>query len=51
MEVCAYEACRVFRDRLVAKEDRNAFDNILASAIRASWAVNVPPPKEGANKI
>lgn len=37
LEAVAYEACRLFRDRLVSSKDLNTFDNILSSIIRAEW--------------
>ncbi|KAJ7995299.1 hypothetical protein DPEC_G00243100 [Dallia pectoralis] len=37
LEVVAYEARRLFRDRLVSSKDINSFDNILASVIRGDW--------------
>uniref|UniRef100_A0AAV2J329 Cytoplasmic dynein 2 heavy chain 1 n=1 Tax=Knipowitschia caucasica TaxID=637954 RepID=A0AAV2J329_KNICA len=37
MEVVAYEARRLFRDRLVSPKDLHSFDNILSSTIRGDW--------------
>lgn len=37
LEVVAYEARRLFRDRLVTSKDMNVFDNILSSVIRGDW--------------
>lgn len=34
----AYEAARLFRDRLVSKGDQDAFDNILQSVIQSDWS-------------
>lgn len=38
LEVVAYEARRLFRDRLVSSKDLHTFDNILSSIIRGDWA-------------
>ncbi|XP_055023019.1 cytoplasmic dynein 2 heavy chain 1 [Boleophthalmus pectinirostris] len=38
MEVVAYEARRLFRDRLVSPKDLHTFDNILSSTIRGDWS-------------
>ncbi|TKS81144.1 Cytoplasmic dynein 2 heavy chain 1 [Collichthys lucidus] len=38
LEVVAYEARRLFRDRLVASKDLHAFDNILSSIICGDWS-------------
>ncbi|XP_073674385.1 cytoplasmic dynein 2 heavy chain 1-like [Garra rufa] len=37
LEVVAYEARRLFRDRIVSSKDLNVFDNILSSVIRGDW--------------
>uniref|UniRef100_A0A7N6AJF6 Cytoplasmic dynein 2 heavy chain 1 n=1 Tax=Anabas testudineus TaxID=64144 RepID=A0A7N6AJF6_ANATE len=37
LEVVAYEARRLFRDRLVSSKDLHTFDNILLSIIRGDW--------------
>ncbi|XP_061575223.1 dynein cytoplasmic 2 heavy chain 1 isoform X3 [Cololabis saira] len=37
LEVVAYEARRLFRDRLVSSKDIHTFDNILSSIIRGDW--------------
>ncbi|XP_028320044.1 cytoplasmic dynein 2 heavy chain 1 isoform X2 [Gouania willdenowi] len=37
LEVVAYEARRLFRDRLVSTKDIHTFDNILSSIIRGDW--------------
>uniref|UniRef100_W5K866 Cytoplasmic dynein 2 heavy chain 1 n=1 Tax=Astyanax mexicanus TaxID=7994 RepID=W5K866_ASTMX len=41
LEVIAYEARRLFRDRIVSSKDLNAFDNILSSVIRGDWGSDV----------
>ncbi|TMS07235.1 Cytoplasmic dynein 2 heavy chain 1 [Larimichthys crocea] len=38
LEVVAYEARRLFRDRLVASKDLHTFDNILSSIICGDWS-------------
>ncbi|XP_057206860.1 cytoplasmic dynein 2 heavy chain 1 isoform X3 [Triplophysa rosa] len=37
LEAVAYEARRLFRDRLVTSKDLNVFDNILSSVVRGDW--------------
>ncbi|XP_036005544.1 cytoplasmic dynein 2 heavy chain 1 isoform X1 [Fundulus heteroclitus] len=37
LEVVAYEARRLFRDRLVSSKDIHNFDNILSSIVRGDW--------------
>ena len=37
LEVWSYEACRLFRDRLVGEDARNRFDNILNGTLQADW--------------
>ncbi|XP_050986096.1 LOW QUALITY PROTEIN: cytoplasmic dynein 2 heavy chain 1 [Labeo rohita] len=37
LEAVAYEARRLFRDRIVSSKDLNVFDNILSSVIRGDW--------------
>uniref|UniRef100_A0A8C4HES0 Cytoplasmic dynein 2 heavy chain 1 n=1 Tax=Dicentrarchus labrax TaxID=13489 RepID=A0A8C4HES0_DICLA len=37
-QVVAYEARRLFRDRLVSSKDLHTFDNILSSIIRGDWS-------------
>ncbi|XP_071846316.1 cytoplasmic dynein 2 heavy chain 1-like isoform X2 [Apostichopus japonicus] len=37
LEIWAYEACRLFRDRLVGEEMRNKFDNILQGTLQGEW--------------
>ncbi|KAG7470921.1 hypothetical protein MATL_G00119020 [Megalops atlanticus] len=41
LEAVAYEARRLFRDRIVTTKDLNAFDNILQSVIRGDWGSDV----------
>ncbi|XP_072546992.1 cytoplasmic dynein 2 heavy chain 1 isoform X2 [Salminus brasiliensis] len=41
LEVIAYEARRLFRDRIVSSKDLNTFDNILSSVIRGDWGSDV----------
>ncbi|EDO38992.1 predicted protein [Nematostella vectensis] len=40
LEVWAYEARRLFRDRLVGKQGLDRFDSILASQLRSDWSVS-----------
>ncbi|KAL2095874.1 hypothetical protein ACEWY4_008022 [Coilia grayii] len=41
LEIVAYEARRLFRDRIVSTKDLNNFDNILMSVIRGDWGSDV----------
>ncbi|XP_041357041.1 cytoplasmic dynein 2 heavy chain 1-like isoform X2 [Gigantopelta aegis] len=41
LEIWAYEARRLFRDRIVGSEAQNRFDNLLMSVIRADWSCNI----------
>ncbi|XP_074649972.1 cytoplasmic dynein 2 heavy chain 1-like [Tubulanus polymorphus] len=41
IEIWAYEARRLFRDRIVGNEGRNRFDSILMSVIRSDWSSGV----------
>ena len=40
LEVWAYEALRLFRDRLVGQEAENKFDQLLEKILRADWSSN-----------
>lgn len=41
LEAVAYEARRLFRDRLVSSRDLHNFDNILSSIMRGEWGSDV----------
>jgi len=41
MTIWAYEANRLFRDRLVGEETCSKFDNILVTIVRNDWSVNI----------
>ncbi|XP_067663541.1 cytoplasmic dynein 2 heavy chain 1-like isoform X1 [Haliotis asinina] len=41
LEIWAYEARRLFRDRIVGQDGLNRFDNILMSIVRADWSGNI----------
>lgn len=47
LEVWAYEACRLFRDRIVGQDDQNKFDSILNSVIQSDWSGNILDGLEG----
>ncbi len=40
-QAAAYEACRVFRDRLVSSEHTARFDSIMADTLRKHWRINL----------
>ena len=37
LETWAYEACRLFRDKLVSEEDKEKFDAILKNVLYSDW--------------
>ncbi len=41
LEAWAYEACRLFRDKLAGENDASKFDNILRSVLQSDWNSNV----------
>ena len=41
LEMWAYEACRLFRDRLVGEKAHKQFDEILTSVVRADWSLDL----------
>nr|KAG5701774.1 hypothetical protein BaRGS_000764 [Batillaria attramentaria] len=41
LEIWAYEAKRLFRDRIVGAENQSKFDNMLMSVIRSDWSANI----------
>ena len=47
LEIWAYEARRLFRDRLVGNEAQSRFDTILMSVVRADWSADVMDTLEG----
>mgnify|MGYP007091650622 CR=1 FL=1 len=40
-EIFAYEARRLFRDRIVGQDGQTKFDNMLQSVILSDWSVNI----------
>ena len=51
LEVWAYEAFRLFRDRMVGTDSINRFDNIVLSIVRADWSTNLIEGLRGKNAI
>lgn len=41
VQVWMYEACRLFRDKLVEEEDIQKFDGFLLSSIQSDWGVDM----------
>ncbi|XP_068037518.1 cytoplasmic dynein 2 heavy chain 1 isoform X5 [Anomalospiza imberbis] len=41
LEVLAYEACRLFRDRIVGMKELQVFDNILTNVFQGDWGSDV----------
>ncbi|XP_053561557.1 cytoplasmic dynein 2 heavy chain 1 [Bombina bombina] len=41
LEIVAYEARRLFRDRIVSPKELNVFDNILSSVLQGDWGSDV----------
>lgn len=50
LQVWAYEAQRLFRDRLVGNDDLAKFDSILQSVIRDDWGSSAYEKMEGGLK-
>lgn len=42
IKMWAYEACRLFRDKLVGDNAKEEFDAILGTVIRSVWSVAPP---------
>uniref|UniRef100_A0A803YLT1 Cytoplasmic dynein 2 heavy chain 1 n=2 Tax=Meleagris gallopavo TaxID=9103 RepID=A0A803YLT1_MELGA len=41
LEIVAYEACRLFRDKIVGMKDLHVFDNILMKVFESDWGSDV----------
>ncbi|XP_035398354.1 cytoplasmic dynein 2 heavy chain 1 [Cygnus atratus] len=41
LEIIAYEACRLFRDKLVGMKDLHVFDNVLMKVFQSDWGSDV----------
>ena len=37
MKIWAYEACRLFRDKLAKEDDEQKFDSLLKGVLQADW--------------
>lgn len=48
LEMWAYEACRLFRDRLVGQKAQEKFDSLLDSVVRSDWSVDLSSRGGGA---
>ncbi len=44
LEMWAYEACRLFRDKLLGEVPRSKFDNILETVMKTDWGLSLPSP-------
>ncbi|KAG1684369.1 Cytoplasmic dynein 2 heavy chain 1 [Nymphon striatum] len=42
LEAWSYEACQIFRSKLVNNEAKTKFDNLLSNILRSNWGVNFP---------
>ena len=40
LQAWAYEACRLFRDKLASEDDVSKFDNLLRASLQADWNSN-----------
>ena len=40
IEVWTYEACRLFKDRLVGKDAQENFDRIIDKTLKSDWSSN-----------
>ncbi|OXB57863.1 hypothetical protein ASZ78_016437 [Callipepla squamata] len=41
LEIVAYEACRLFRDKIVGMKDLHVFDNILMKVFQSDWGSDI----------
>ena len=41
LEIWAYEARRLFRDRIVGTDGQAKFDKLLMSVVRSDWSANI----------
>uniref|UniRef100_A0A8D0H431 Cytoplasmic dynein 2 heavy chain 1 n=1 Tax=Sphenodon punctatus TaxID=8508 RepID=A0A8D0H431_SPHPU len=41
LEIVAYEACRLFRDKIVGAKDFQVFDNILKKVFQGDWSSDI----------
>ncbi|NXI65822.1 DYHC2 protein, partial [Anseranas semipalmata] len=41
LEIVAYEACRLFRDKIVGMKDLHVFDNVLMKVFQSDWGSDV----------
>jgi hypothetical protein len=47
LEIWAYEARRLFRDRIVGHDSQAKFDKLLYSVVRADWSANIFDEMDG----
>lgn len=47
LEIVAYEACRLFRDKIVGRKDLHVFDNILMKVFQSDWGSDFLDNMEG----
>ena len=47
LDVFAYEARRIFRDRLAGAADRDKFEQLLGAVLRTDFSYSEPRDKEG----
>ena len=47
LEVWTYEACRLFKDRLVGNDAQEKFDQLLEKVLRADWSSNASSALRG----
>jgi dynein heavy chain 2 len=51
LEIWAYEACRMFQDRLVDDEAKQTFDAILSNVLQDDWRTNIASKIKGLQGI
>ncbi len=47
LEIWAYEACRLFRDKLVGEKSQKQFDDMLNTVIQSDWSVDLSQEGDG----
>jgi hypothetical protein len=47
LEIWAYEACRLFQDRLVDDQAKQVFDTILSNTLQEDWRTNISSKIKG----
>lgn len=51
LEIWTYEACRLFRDRLVGSDAQERFDQLMDKTLKTDWSSNALSSLKGKTKI